>query len=183
MKKDRHTAPKNRSGWILLLVVVALYAILAFSHPQATYRALLSAGDVLGMMLPILLVVMFLMALLNTFIQPKKIAKYLGGKSGLKGWFIAVVSGIVSHGPGYVWYPILSDLRQHGVRDGLIVTFIYARAIKIPWLPMMIAYFGTRFTFVFLFYILLGALLQGMIMEKLTPKTPILPLKPKNLEV
>jgi len=106
------------------------------------------------------------MAIINSFIQPKKIAKYLGKESGLKGWTIALLSGLLSHGSGYVWYPMLSDLREHGVRDGLIVTFFYARAIKLPWLPMMVAYFGTAFTIILTVYILLGALLQGLIADK-----------------
>ena len=68
---------------------------------------------------------------------------------------------------------MLSDLRSHGVRDGLIVTFFYARAIKLPWLPMMVAYFGTGFTIALTFYILLGAVLQGLIADKLLPSTAL----------
>lgn len=150
----------------MLGIVVLLYAVAGVINSADAYSALTSSLKVLKTILPILLVVVLLMAIINSFIQPKKIAKYLGKESGLKGWTIALLSGLLSHGSGYVWYPMLSDLREHGVRDGLIVTFFYARAIKLPWLPMMVAYFGTAFTIILTVYILLGALLQGLIADK-----------------
>lgn len=151
----------------MLVSVVILYAAAAVINSSDTYEALTNSFKVLKTILPILLVVVLLMAVINSFIQPKKIAKHLGEESGMKGWAIALLSGLFSHGSGYVWYPMLSDLRSHGVRDGLIVTFFYARAIKLPWLPMMVSYFGLGFTITLTFYILLGALLQGFIAEKL----------------
>jgi uncharacterized membrane protein YraQ (UPF0718 family) len=60
---------------------------------------------------------------------------------------------------------MLQNLREKGVRDSLVVVFLYARSIKIPWVPMMIVYFGLKFTSVFMIYILLGALVQGMLVS------------------
>ena len=51
------------------------------------------------------------------------------------------------------------------MRDALIVVFFASRAIKIPLLPMMIDYFGALFTIVLSFYILIGALAQGILLE------------------
>jgi hypothetical protein len=56
------------------------------------------------------------------------------------------------------------------MRDGLIVVFFFSRAIKIPLLPMMIDYFGWAFTLVLSFYILVGALIQGWMLELLEQK-------------
>ncbi|MEA1920630.1 MAG: permease [Campylobacterota bacterium] len=158
---------KNRSGWILLGITVVLYGYAAFLDTAIALNAMNKSLDVLKMIAPILLIVFFLMAVLNTFIKPKSIAKYLGEKSGYKGWTLALVSGVLSHGSTLVWYPMLSELRKHGARDGLIVAFFYARAIKLPWIPVMIGYFGLGFTLVLSFYILLGALLQGLLMERM----------------
>lgn len=177
MRNQEKKKTPQRSGWIILFIVATLYAVAAFVNPAKAFDAFSKSLAVLQVILPILLVVVVLMAVINSFIQPKKIAKHLGEESGLKGWVIALLSGLFSHGSGYVWYPMLSDLRKHGVRDGLIVTFFYARAIKLPWLPMMVAYFGTGFTVALTFYILLGALLQGVIADRL------LPLRPKEQSV
>lgn len=167
MSSTKSKKPQNRSGWVMLVMVVILYVIAGFADSADAYDALTNSFQVLKVIVPILLVVVLLMAIINTLIQPRKIAKHLGKESGVKGWAIALLSGLFSHGSGYVWYPMLSDLRRHGMREGLIVTFFYARAIKLPWLPMMIGYFGTAFTVALTFYILLGALLQGLIADRL----------------
>ena len=115
--------------------------------------------------LPIFVVVILFTALLNYFIQPKQIADHLGRGSGARGWLWALIAGVISHGPMYAWYPLLEDLRGHGMRDGLIVVFFASRTIKIPLLPIMIDYFGWIFTLLLSFYILIGALVQGWILE------------------
>lgn len=157
---------KSRSGLIMLAIVTVLYLLLYFMHPDRTMDALNESLGVLKMLLPVLLIVFFLMALLNSFIDEKAISKYLGEESGTKGWLLALVGGILSHGPGYVWYPLLQNLREQGAKDGLIIAFVYVRAIKLPWLPLMVTYFGLPFTLVYTLYVVLGAYVQGMIADK-----------------
>lgn len=166
MKKETTKKP-TCNGCILLTVTLLLYGTAALFAPAKTLGAANESLDILMKILPVLLLVFFLTALLNTFLKPKSIAKHLGDGSKLRGWFIALTGGILSHGPGYVWYPMLADLRTQGARDGLIVAFIYARAIKLPWLPVMVSYFGPAFTLVLCLYILIGAWLQGIIANKL----------------
>ena len=166
MSIDKTKRP-GRSGTILLALTVLLYAAAALFAPDKAFAALEESAGIFAKIFPILLAVFFLTALLNTFIRPKSVAKHLGTGSRTRGWLIALLGGVLSHGPGYVWYPMLSDLRTHGARDGLVVAFFYARAIKLPWLPVMVSYFGLTFTFVLCFYILAGAWLQGIIADKL----------------
>lgn len=170
MKKESLPKQTNRSGWIMLCITVILYAITTFVNPTVSSNALIKSFDILKMIIPILLIVFFLLALVTALIKPKSIAKHLGEDSGLKGWFFALIGGVISHGSGYIWYPILNELRNNGARSGLIVAFFYARAIKLPWLPVMIGYFGITFTLVLSFYILLGAWIQGIIADKIIGK-------------
>jgi len=149
----------------MLGIVSLLYLLTFLLDPSTGKASALAAFKTLKMIAPILLIVFFLMALLNTFINPKKIAEHLGKESGFKGWVIVLAGGVLSHGPGYIWYPMLRDLREHGARDGLIVAFFYARSIKLPWLPLMISYFGFAFTVLFTLFILMGAWLQGVIID------------------
>jgi len=165
MKTTPQKSSKNRSGWIMLGIVALLYLLTFLLDPSVGKVSALAAFKTLKMIAPILLIVFFLMALLNTFISPEKIAKHLGKESGFRGWVIALAGGVLSHGPGYIWYPMLSDLREHGARDGLIVAFFYARSIKLPWLPLMISYFGFAFTVLLTLFILMGAWLQGVIID------------------
>lgn len=152
----------------VFLGIVALFYLAAFVlKPEAGLAALSTAGMTLKTIAPVLVAVFFLTALLNTFVKPKSIARHIGRKRGLRGYVIAVAGGVLSHGPAYVWYPVLADLRNHGAHNGLVVAFLYARAVKLPWLPVMVSYFGLPFTLLLCFYILLGAWLQGMLAEKL----------------
>ena len=154
----------------MLGIVSVLYIITFFLSPESGKQALAASGAILKMIAPILLIVFFLMALLNTSIDSRYIAKHLGKESGVRGWLIALGGGILSHGPAYVWYPMLSQMREQGARDGLIVAFFYARSIKLPWLPLMVSYFGLLFTVLLTFFVILGAWLQGLIADRLLSK-------------
>ena len=152
-------------GKYLLLVVLVLYVLLFVSNSDAALAALQKSGAVLADVLPIVAGVILFTAVLNHFLRPAQIAKHLGRESGIKAWAWAVAAGVVSHGPMYVWYPMLKELRSHGMRDGLIATLFAARVIKLPLLPLMIDYFGMSFTLILSFYILTGALVQGWLIE------------------
>ncbi len=175
MKKQNKSLKKQgkpfsfRGKYFLLLIVILYAALFLFSN-QSAMLALEKSGTILTKVLPIFLLVILFTSLLNFFLQPKQIAKHLGHESGGKGWLWALAAGVISHGPMYAWYPLLEDLRSHGMKDSLIVVFFASRTIKIPLLPMMIDYFGLTFTIVLSFYMLVGALIQGVCLEILTVK-------------
>jgi uncharacterized membrane protein YraQ (UPF0718 family) len=163
MKKQ--ASPPVFRGKYFFLAVTFCYGVLFFTNSEVALSALTKSSVVLLKILPIIAVVILFTALLNYYLQPRQIARHLGRESGALAWLWALAAGVISHGPMYAWYPLLEDLRSHGMRDGLIVVFFYSRAIKIPLLPMMIDYFGWSFTLVLSFYILAGALIQGWLLE------------------
>jgi len=117
---------------------------------------------------PILLIVFVVMFLTNLFFENKGISRFLGKGSGLRGWMVAMAGGIVSSGPIYMWYPLLSDLKEKGMKDSLIAAFLYNRAIKIPLLPMMVHYFGWDFTLALSITMVLFSVVNGVIVQRLT---------------
>ena len=152
-------------GFYFLVAVIFLYFLLFFSDPEGAYNSLKVSGDILIRIIPVLFLVILFMALINYFLHPKTVAKYAGEGSGIKGWFLAISAGIISHGPIYVWYPLLKELRDRGMRSGLIAAFLYSRAIKIPLLPLLVYYFGALFVVVLLPYIVIASLIEGEIIE------------------
>lgn len=66
----------------------------------------------------------------------------------MKGWIFSIVAGILSIGPIYVWYPLLSDLREKGMRTSFMGTFLYNCSVKLPLLPIMIYYFESIYTLI-----------------------------------
>jgi uncharacterized membrane protein YraQ (UPF0718 family) len=178
MKVVRDTENKggNKSGgekrkWdkhydlYFLVSVIFLYLLLFFFEPESVYNSLKVTGNIFIQIIPVLLSVILFMALIDYFLHPITIAKYVGKESGIIGWFLAVSTGIISHGPIYIWYPLLKDLRDQGMRSGLIAAFLYSRAIKIPLLPLMVYYFGLLFVVVLLSYIVIASLIEGQIIE------------------
>lgn len=154
-------------GMKFFTFVVILYIILFFINIDNGFISLKTSALVIVKLLPVFLAVILLTAVINFFLKPKHIAKYLGEDSGAKGWFYALLGGVVSHGPMYVWYPMFEDMKQHGLKNSLIAVFFYSRAIKLPLLPLLIDYFGVIFTVVLSLYILLGALIQGYMIERI----------------
>ena len=164
---------KNRFSYIFLISTVVLYITVFFVSPENAFCALDKSFQILKKILPVLTLVLILTAVLGILVHPKIISQYLGKNSGIKGWLISISGGVLSHGSTYIWYPILQDFRLHGAKDGLIIAFFYARAIKLPWIPMMISYFGLSFTLVLSLYIIISAFLQGLIAERLITCDPI----------
>jgi len=164
MKKFRFKGTK------FLLAVVILYIVVAIFDTTNYTTSFDTSIKLLWSLVPIFTFIVLLTAAINYLLKPKQIMKHFGKDSGKKGTIYAILGGILSHGPMYAWYGMLSDMKSHGLRDGLIVTFIYARAVKLPLLPLMIGIFGIGFTIIINMYIVIFSILQGIIMDKLMEK-------------
>ncbi|MCD6478060.1 MAG: permease [Candidatus Aenigmarchaeota archaeon] len=156
----------NKS-WYFLFVVVLLYVVTGFFGLNIVLSSLEFAWKIVVNIIPVFVVVFVVMLLVNYYVDPKTVSKYLGKSSGWKRWFFAVVGGIISTGPIYMWYPMLKELKERGVNYGFISTFLYNRAIKPALIPLMIYYFGLNFTIILTFVMIVMSVIQGFIFEKL----------------
>ena len=161
------TSEKSNVGWYFLGTVLLIYVITFILKREIFLKAIYYVASIFSKVIPIFLLVFVLLVIINRFIKPQSLAKHLGEESGIKGWIIAIIAGIISTGPIYLWYPLLNELQKHGVRNGIIATFLYNRAVKPALIPLMIYYFGLKFTIVLTFFVILASLVQGMIIEKL----------------
>jgi uncharacterized membrane protein YraQ (UPF0718 family) len=162
---------KIGAQWVFLIIVVATYAVTLVVHPSACVEAFSGFLKLLVRMLPVLALVFGIIFLTNLLIDPKSISKHLGEGSSIRGWLIAIAGGIISTGPIYMWYPLLSDLKAKGMKTAYIATFLYNRAVKIPLLPMMVFYFGVRYTAVLTAYMVIFSVLNGLAVARLTTAT------------
>ncbi len=154
---------KIRLGNKFLLIVLTVYALMAFWDLNLVWEGLVKTLFIFFKLIPILLLVLLVMFLINKYFKVDKVEKYLGVDSGWKGWFYAVISGILISGPPYILFPLLKDLKQKGMKNSLIAVFLYNRNVKIPFLPVMIYYFGLAFTVVISCYIILFSILNGLL--------------------
>ena len=149
-----------------LILVGALYLVLFALYPDIFYQSLGFSGKIFLKIIPVFAFVFVLMALVNYFVTRNWVLKHLRGK-GVKKWIFAVIGGVISTGPIYVWYPLLSDLKGKGASDGLITCFLYNRSVKLPLLPIAIYYFGWPFILILISVMIIVSVFQGKIMEKI----------------
>ena len=158
---------QSKVGLWFFLVSLVIFLIVSYLNPLKFKPMLLVFTSLLKNIVWIFVLVFGLMFITNYFINQKKLSKLMGHKTGIKGWLITVFGGILSSGPIYMWYPLLSDLQEKGVSKGHIATFLYNRSIKIPLLPLIVSYFGIIFTVVLTFVMIIFSVLQGLIINKL----------------
>jgi uncharacterized membrane protein YraQ (UPF0718 family) len=167
----KHTKKRGVSGgWIFLAVVLGIYGISGIIDASQTSRAISAFTQLLDKVLPVLVLVFLLIFLIDFFINPKRVENYLGQKSGVKGWLVAITAGILATGPIYAWYAVLAEFKQKGMRASLMAVFLYSRAIKLPLLPLLIHYFGIRYTLVLALYLIGFSIINGLVMEKIGDK-------------
>jgi len=146
-------------------VILAVYVILFAVMPDRASLALKSGGNIfLDMLIP-LCSVFVLMILLNLFLKPAQIARFLRQGAGIKGILLPAAAGIISTGPIYAWYPLLKDLREKGAGNSPIAIFLYNRAVKPFLLPVMIAYFGWAYVVILTVFTVLGSVAIGYSMS------------------
>jgi uncharacterized membrane protein YraQ (UPF0718 family) len=157
----------RKRGILFLIGVLLIYFVVLIINPQLIFFAFRRFYKIFLGLIPILIFVFSMMFLSNLFFKKQIVIKYLNERKKLIGWIGAIISGIISTGPIYVWYPLLKELREKGMRNSLIITFLYNRAVKIPLLPMMVYYFGLLFTIVLTVYMIIFSIINGIIVEKI----------------
>lgn len=157
---------KGFGGWLFLAAVGGLYALVGFFNPSLTAQALSSFESLFIRILPILLIVFGLLFLASLFLERKWLVRHLGRASGIGGWALTVLCGVLSAGPLYAWYPLLGELKEKGVSSALITTFLYSRALKLPLLPLMVHYFGVAYTVALSVCIVVFSVASGLLMKR-----------------
>lgn len=116
---------------------------------------------------PFLLFVFFIIFIINLFLKPEAIKRHLGHNAGIKGWLYVSLGSIFITSPPYVTFPLLGELKKHGMRYTFIAVFLNSRNVQLAFLPIMAHYFGLLFTVVISIYVILYSILSGIILEKL----------------
>lgn len=160
-------ATHGSGGWIFVALVIAAHGATALVAPQIAQRALSAFTRMTVEIAPVLALVFALLFVAGRFLTPERTRAWLGRDSGPRGWLAAVLAGVISTGPVYAWYGLLAELRDKGMRTGLVATVLYARAIKLPLLPMLAHYFGVGYMLALSLLLAVLAVLNGLLMERL----------------
>ena len=157
------TAGGQKRQWLFPIGMVAVYMVIYFIAPNPTVKALMASETVLKQMALPLLLAFVMMVVLNLFVRPAQVSRFLGGRAGIKGILLSSVAGILSMGPVYAWLPFLAAIRDKGASDFHLANFLSCRAVKPVLLPLMIGYFGWRFSLIFTVLNMVGALVVAAV--------------------
>ncbi len=168
MSSDR----RRHRGWIFLGAVCLFYLLVVWLFPQFGQAGIDRFERMVVELAPIFLLVFFFLWMTELFTGVTGwLARMTGHGSGTKGWAVAILAGVLSHGPIYPWYPLLKSMREQGMRPALAAAFLYARSIKLPWLPLMAFYFGTAYMVILTLLILLFSVVHGWLVERIVGET------------
>jgi uncharacterized membrane protein YraQ (UPF0718 family) len=163
----RRILDKIGLNWVFLIAVVVLYGAVGVADPSLIGRSLQAFLRMLARIAPALAIVYALLFLTNLFVDTSTVMKLLGRRGGVVSWLVVIAAGILSAGPIYLWYPLMADLREKGMRHALVATFLYNRAVKIPLLPVMIHYFGVKLVVILTIFMIGLSVADGIVVERI----------------
>ncbi|MFC1886419.1 hypothetical protein ACFLZM_05120 [Thermodesulfobacteriota bacterium] len=170
-RSQRKTSKKSPARMLLFPAsVIGIYGVLFAVMLDKALAALINSAHIFLHIIAPLVLVFIVMLLINLFLKPAHIARFLGAGAGIKGIVLSTAAGIVSVGPIYAWYPLLKEIREKGAGNLPIAIFMNARAVKPFLLPVMILYFGWVYTLILTSCTILGSLFAGFFVGILTGK-------------
>ncbi len=167
MKKLRQKFSNLSVGLKFLGAVILIYLILLIFNFAFFVASLDKFIILIIKILPSILGAFILIFVFNYILSDRKIKKYLTGKLNWQKYFLTVGLGILSSGPIYAWYPFLADLKEQGFKNSLITIFLYNRAIKLPFITVLIYYFSLKFVILTTVLMIIFSVTNGMIMDKI----------------
>jgi len=97
-------------------------------------------------LLPMIIGIVILVAIVQTFVTPKMIASIFGDNNILN-VFKGTISGAIATGNGAISYVIAEGLKQQGVLDYALIAFILAwTTLSITNIAAEVEVFGIKFT-------------------------------------
>ncbi len=148
---------KQLKSWIFPACAATACIVVWIMVPEKMLPALRIMKIItLQMAIPIF-ISLFMMFLLNMYISTACITRLMGKKRGLSGILFSSIAGIISMGPVFAWLPFLKALKEKGMANIYLANFLSCRAVKPVLFPVLITYFGWRFSLIFISMALVAA--------------------------
>ncbi|PLY03257.1 MAG: hypothetical protein C0623_02030 [Desulfuromonas sp.] len=154
------------SQWLVSLTLL-LYLIATWLSPERAWTALQSGGQLLISVSLLVLAVMGLVGLVQTWISRDMVSRLLGEKSGPKALLVAMLCGTLLIGPPYIIFPLLMTIRNQGARWAVVTIVLAAYAVKLPMIPLEVGFLGWPFSLGRSLLTLLFAVPTGLLVERI----------------
>ena len=153
---------KDKYWWnclffFLILTIYIISWIIDFNFFINTWEDFIKI--LINQILLILIIVFLFMFFLNIILEKEVIKEKIKNSKNSTKYLFSIIGWIFSTWPVYMWYPFLKKLKNSWLNYGHIATFIYARAVKIPFFAAMIFYFWLKYTIIFNIVLVFSALI------------------------
>lgn len=163
LKKNKKKKSSKKS-WYMLLGILSLYALLYLFKPEPIREAFSYTLQLILSILPVLLLVLIFMFLFN-LINENKLRDLIMKSPNFLKYILMALLGTFSHGPIYAWYPLMKTLHHKGISYGHVASFLYARSIKLNFIPLAAVYFGLEYIVVLSIMIFIFSYIQGLLID------------------
>ncbi len=137
-------------NYLFLYCVLFLYLTISiFNYKYIWISVIYFLKIFITQIIPILFIIYLFIFIFNILVQNEKIVNKISNSNSFVKYIFVILLWIMSTWPVYMWYPILKKLQAHWIWYEHIATFIYSRAIKIPFFTIMIFYFWFKYTLFF----------------------------------
>lgn len=124
----------------------------------------------------IIISVFFFIGLIQAWITPEQLSKYLGKTAGWKRFAFASTVPIFLGGSLFTIFPLTKSLKEKGASNSAILAFITAWSGKAPLLPLEAQFLGWRFTIIRTLLIIPTAIAIGFLGEIVIDKWQRVPV-------
>ena len=133
---------------VMYAVTLSLLGLSFLKDRERTRKALKKSWKAFENILPEFLVVILLVGMVLSILDPKTISAYIGESSGWLGVLFTAVIGAITLIPGFIAFPMAALLLQGGAGYMQIGAFISSlMMVGIITIPVEIRYFGKKLTF------------------------------------
>lgn len=157
-------------GMKFLLIMILIYIIWLFLNKSFILSSFESTIQSFIDITPMLVFVFSLIFVINIFLKQETIKKHLWHNSGIKWWFYTVLASIFISGNPYIMWPMLKEFKENWMKYSLIAVLMNNRNVQVTFVPVMIYYFWLKYTIIISLYILLFAVINGIIIENIMDK-------------
>lgn len=149
-----------------LEIAISLIAIvLVILNPGKAYTGFKQALENFRSLLLVMIGVSLLSGYVSVVVSKETIRRYVGKESGFKGVIAGALFGSLMVGPAYMFFSFFKEMVSKGAKPRVVAASITAWAVKLPWIPFMIALLGAKFAIVLNLLIFLFAIVCGYLVE------------------
>jgi len=148
----------------IIVVTILLVVISTLINKQKTLAGLRKGINMLGKLLPQLLLLLAMVSMLLGLLPPETLLRLLGQQVNFVAIIIAALAGSITLIPGPIAYPLAGKLLENGVSFTILATFITTlMMVGILTFPVEKKYLGFRIALIRNVLNFIGAIFIGLL--------------------